>query len=253
MKLPVFAAALLIFALSVEYSRAEVCQEVTPGVIKKHLAIDEFTVVSIRELNGLCEIVINSDNRLVTFYGNRKFLVSGEMYENGVSLTERKLYDINRAMLKSSVKDVDECVAFTYTPPEIKTETVLYMFTDPLCPFCNRIGGEVKDLSDRLGFRVSILLMNVHGEKGRAKCMEAVCRNEADPAFNLGAYNGQEWKKGDPDSKFACQKGEELVDKTEKLSEKLGIDSVPFFFIKDGRHVNGASIEDVELLFKPEK
>lgn len=253
MKLPVFAAAVLIFASSVESSRGEVCQELTPQLIKNHLALDEFTVVSVRELNGLCEVIINSNNRLITFYGNRKFLVSGEMYENGVSLTESKLYDINKSILKSAINDIDGCVVFTYEPTEIKTETTLYMFTDPLCPFCNKAGGEIKEISDRLGFRVKVLLLNVHGEKGRAKCIEAVCRNAANPSFNLAEYNSPEWKKGDADKEFACQKGSELVDRTEKLSEKLGIDSVPFFFINDGRHVSGASIEDVELLFKPAK
>jgi protein-disulfide isomerase len=124
------------------------------------------------------------------------------------------------------------------------------MFTDPLCPFCNRIGGEVIKLSDRLGFKLKILLLNVHGEKGRAKCIEAVCRNSVNPSFNFIEYNKPEWKNSDAGKEFICQRGSDLVDKIEKLSEKLGIDSVPFFFINDGSFVSGASIEEVELLFK---
>lgn len=250
MKIRAVAAALLVITLLQGVSRGDTCQDVTSEVLKKHLSLDEFTVISKRELNGLCEVIINTENRFVTFYGNKKFLISGEMYEGGVSLTESRLYEINKSVLKSSISDADSCVVFSYSPAEVKTETTLYMFTDPLCPFCNRIGKEIIELSDRIGFKVRILLLNVHGDKGRVKCIEAICRNAADPSFNFAEYNKPEWKQGDTDKAFNCPKGSELLDKTEKLSEKLGIDSVPFFFIDDGRHVSGASIEEVELLFK---
>jgi len=249
MKIRAIAASLSIIMIFPGVSQGDTCQDVTPEVIKKHLSLEEFSVVARRELNGLCELIIKTENRLVPFYGNKSFLISGEMYQNGVSLTESTLYDQNRAVLKNSLKEVEANAVFTYSPQELKIQTTLYMFTDPLCPFCNRIGGEIKELSERLGFRVKVLLLNVHGEKGRAKCIEAICRNAADPLFNFTEYNKPEWKKGDADKAFNCLKGNELVDKTEKLSEKLGIDSVPFFFIEDGRHVSGASIEDVELLF----
>ncbi len=250
MKANVSAALLIKIMVFSGELNSETCKEVTGEVIKKHLALDEFSIVSKRELNGLCELIINSDNRYITFYGNRNFLISGEMYEDGVSLTESMLYDVNKSALKNSISEIENCAVFSYSPSKLKTEITLYMFTDPLCPFCNRIGGEIKDLSDRLGFKVKVLLLNVHGEKGREKCIEAVCRNSVNPAFNFIEYNKAEWKKTDTKKEFICPIGIELVDKTEKLSEKLGIDSVPFFFINDGRHVSGASIEDVELLFK---
>lgn len=249
MKIQAVAAALLIILLFQGISRGDTCQEITPDIIKKHLSLDEFSVTSKRELNGLCELIISTENRFITLYGNKSYMISGEMYENGISLTERKLYDVNKSILKNGVREAEGCVVFSYSPAEVKTETILYMFTDPLCPFCNRIGGEIKALSDRLGFKVKVLLLNVHGEKGREKCIEAVCRNYSDPSFNFSEYNKPEWKKSDTKKEFICPKGSELVDKTEKLSEKLGIDSVPFFFINDGSHVSGASIEDVELLF----
>jgi len=249
MKIRAVAAALLLFVLFQGVSRGDTCHEISTDVIRKHLGVTEFTIMSKRELNGLCEVIINTENRILTFYGNKKFLISGEMYENGSSLTEAMLYEINKSLLKSSISEVESCVVFSYSPPEVKTEKTLYMVTDPLCPFCNRIGGEIKELSDKIGFRVRVLLLNVHGERGRVKCIEAVCRNSVNSSFNFVEYNKPEWKKAVPKKEFICSKGGEMVDKTEKLSEKLGIDSVPFFFVNDGRHVSGASIEDVELLF----
>lgn len=249
MKTGTVAAVFVTIFLFQGASKGNTCKEVTDEVITKHLALETFTVMSRRELNGLCEVIINTENRVISFYGNKKFLISGEMYENGSSLTESMLYDINKSLLKSSISEVESCAVFTYLPAEVKTEKTLYMFTDPLCPFCNRIGGEIKVLSDRVGFKVKVLLLNVHGEKGRERCIEAVCRNSVNPSFNFIEYNKPEWKKSDTKKEFICPKGSEVVDKTEKLSEKLGIDSVPFFFVNDGRHVSGASIEDVELLF----
>lgn len=249
MKIWNVAAVFVAMFLFQGASEANTCNEVTDEVIKKHLALDTFTVMSKRELNGLCEVFINTENRVLSFYGNKKFLISGEMFENGGSLTESMLYKINKSVLKSSISEVESCAVFSYSPAVVKTEKTLYMFTDPLCPFCNRIGGEIKVLSDKMGFKVKILLLNVHGEKGRERCIEAVCRNSVNPSFDFIEYNKPEWKKSGARKEFICPKGSELVDKTDKLSEKLGIDSVPFFFVNDGRHVSGASIEDVELLF----
>lgn len=249
MKIQAVAAALLVLVAVQSVAKDDICKEVTDEVIKKHLEFDVFKVVSRREVHGLCELLIDTDNRLLPYYGTRDFLISGEMYENGISLAESKLYELKKTVISSAVKEADECVAFVYEPAKIKTENALYMFTDPLCPYCSKAGVEIKALADRLGFRVNILFFNVHGERGRAKSIEAICRNALDPSFNLEAYNGQEWKKSEPDKKFDCKKGKEFLDKTEKLCEKLGVDSVPFFFINDGTYVSGAVIDEVERMF----
>jgi len=250
MKIKLIALIFLFFPV---ISWGDVCREITGDVIKKHLGVNEFQVVSKRDINGICELIISIDSRIIPFYGNKKFLISGEMYEKGASLTKDRIYDINRARIVSSLNEIDRNIVFTYKPSSVKKDTGLYMFTDPLCPYCNKIGNEIRELADRLGFEVHVLLLNVHGERGRVKCIEAICRNLKDPAFNLAEYNSMEWKKGDSDKKYFCEKGGELLDRIEGISEKTGIDSVPFFFINDGSHVSGASIEEVERLFSAGK
>ncbi len=249
MRIQAVATALFILIAVQSVAKDDICKEVTDEVIKKHLEFDSFKVVSRREVHGLCELLIDTDNRLLPYYGTRDFLISGEMYENGISLAESKLYELKKTAISSAIKEADECVAFVYEPPKIKTQSALYMFTDPLCPYCSKAGVDIKALADRLGFRVKVLFFNVHGERGRVKCIEAICRNTSDPSFNLEAYNGQEWKKNAPDRKFECTKGGELLDKTEKLCEKLGVDSVPFFFVDNGNYVSGAMIDEVAKMF----
>jgi len=246
-------ALLLVFFPFAEFSWGDVCGDLTDDVIKKQLDVEEFRVVSKREVNGVCELIITINSRLIPFYGNRKYLVSGEMYVNGVSLTRNAIYNIIKTRIVSSLGEVNRCVVFSYNPPEIRMDTTLYMFTDPLCPFCNKISGEIRELSDRLGFKVKVLLLNVHGERGRVKCIEAICRNSADPSFNFIEYNRPGWKKKSAETGFLCKEGGNLLDRIDLLSEKIGIDSVPFFFVDDGRHVSGASIEEVRLLFNDKR
>jgi len=243
------AILLVLFSVFNGISYGDVCSAMSDDVIKKHADLESFTVVSKREVNGLCEIIVNSGNSLIPFYGAGKFIISGEMYENGRALTSDKIYEINMQRFREAKKEVDALVAFTYTPAKVKIETSLYMFTDPLCPYCNKIGADVISLSERLGFRIKVLLYTVHGERGKEKCIEAACRSMDGGSFNLPGYYEQEWKKKETEKAFLCIKGEALVAKTEALSEIIGVDSVPFFFIDDGNYVSGASMEEVEALF----
>jgi len=220
-------------------------------MIKTHIPISDFTIISSRELQGICEIIINVNNRIIPLYGNEHFLISGDLFKDKKNVTKDKIYEVNKKIFLDNKKALDEVVAFEYKPAGIKSEKVLYMFTEPLCSYCHKAGGEVKKLADKYGVTVKILLISMKGEEGKRKCVEAACRNYIlNENFNLEQYNQLEWKQVKPDEKFICEKGISLINKTEEVAKKMNIDGIPLFYTNSGDYVSGAEMEALELLLK---
>jgi len=239
---------LLFFSISL-YSDSGKCSKITVETIKNHIPVTDLKILSTREVKGLCEIIISLNNRIVPLYGDENYIISGDLFLNKKNITKDNIYQVNKKIFLENKNALDEVVAFEYKPAAIKTEKTLYMFTEPLCPFCHKAGGEVKRLADKYGINVKVLLVSMKGEEGKRKCIEAACRHFAfKDDFNLEQYNQVEWKQLKPDEGFICEKGIEVINKTEKLSDKMNIDGVPLFYLNNGEYVSGAEIEALEQL-----
>ena len=231
------------------YPESDKCGRITPEIISRHVPISGFDIISSRDIHGLCEIIINVNDRIIPLYGNEDCLVAGDLFHERRNATKDKIYEINKKNFLANKNTLDELVAFEYKPAEVKQEKVLYMFTEPLCPYCHQAGIEVKKLADKYGITVKVLLVSMRGEDGKKKCVEAACRHYIyKDKFNLEEYNQIEWKKEKPDEGFICEKGIALIKKTEELSKKMSIDGIPLFYINSGDYVSGADIEALELL-----
>lgn len=248
----IFASLLVLPSFTSLHSEPEKCSRITDEIISRHLPVSEFSVVSRREVKGVCEVVINVSNRIIPLYGNEDFLISGDMYNNRANITKEKIYDINKNAFLKNRTTLDGLAAFEYKPVEIKSERVLYMFTEPLCPYCHKAGFEVKRLSDKYGVKVKVLLVSMKGEDGKRKCIEAACRHFIlKEQFDFVHYNELEWKKEIPDEKYICEQGIELIRKTEEVSNKMSIDGIPLFYLDNGEYVSGADMEALEILMSP--
>jgi len=244
----------LIFLLSFTlflYSESDKCSKITIEIIKKNIPVSDFKILSSKEEKGICEIIINVKGRIIPLYGNENYLISGDMFQNKKNVTSEKLIEITRKMFFENKKDLDEAVAFEYKPAVIKSEMTVYMFTEPLCSYCHKAGPEVKKLADEYGFIVKIVLVSMSGEEGRKKSIEAACRHYKSPeVFNFEQYNQIEWKKEKTDDINICEKGTELINKTDELTEKMGIDGVPSFFTNKGDNVSGADLDALKRLIE---
>ncbi len=247
----VIIACLVFSAVADAYSETGKCSRISEETVRKHIPVSSFNILSAREVNGMCEIIVTVSGRIVPLYGNEEGLVSGDLFHEKQNTTKERIYEINKKSFLDNRKSIDELVAFEYKPAEIKTGKVLYMFTEPLCPYCHKAGGEVKAMADKYGFAVRILLVSMKGEEGKKKCVEAACRHFIfNDKFNLEEYNQIEWKKARTEDQFICQKGVELINKTEDLSAKLYIDGIPLFYLDNGDYVSGADMEALEMLVK---
>ncbi len=247
-----FISIILLLSSSVFlYSETEKCSKITPEVIGKHIPISNFKILSTRGINGICEIIVNINGRIVPLYGSENYLISGDLFSERINRTRVKITDVNKKLFLDNKKAVDEAVVFEYIPKKIQVKTVVYMFTEPLCPYCHKAGNEVKRLADKYGFTVKVLLVSMHGERGRDKCIEAACRHfKAGEAFNLEQYNELEWKKEKVVKESLCEKGAALIKKIEELSERMGIDGVPCFYTDKGNYVSGADMPALERLVR---
>lgn len=239
----------LLFSYTALHAEPGRCSRITAETISKHVPVSDFKIVSSREVQGVCEVVIIVNNRIIPLYGDEKGFISGDLFNEKQNITRKMVYDLNKKLFLENRGALDEVTAIEYKPAEIKSEKILYMFTEPLCPYCHKAGSEVKKLADKYGIRVKILLVSMKGDEGKRKCIEAACRRMIfKEKFSLEEYNQIEWKKEKAPDEYICDAGINMINKTEELSNRMCIDGIPLFYMDNGEYVSGADIEAMELL-----
>lgn len=247
----IFFVFILFFSYSYLFSESEKCNRITDVTISKHIPIADFKILSKREIHGVCEVIINVNSRIIPLYGDENYLISGDLFYNKKNITKENIYEVNKKNFLKNKTSMDELTAFEYKPGNIKPGKTIYMFTEPLCPYCHKAGGEVKKLADQYGYSVKVLLVSMKGEEGKRKCIEAACRHFIfKENFNLEQYNQIEWKKEKTENEFICEKGISLIKQTEELSNKMNVDGIPLFYTDNGDSVSGADMEALEKLLK---
>lgn len=218
------------------------CLHVDSEFLKSQLPIYQFEIISKRNLNGMCEVIVKMHNKLVPIYAGMNFAISGGMYQGRYKITEQILKKLYAEIFSKNIPVINKAVAFTYKPLKSGART-LYMFTDPLCPFCHESGLKVKKLADKYGIVLKTLLIAVRGKKSQEKCIEAVCRN-----FNISEYFSTKWRTIQTDGKYQCIKGKELLAIADKISDVLMVDGVPAFYLDDGTYISGSDLPVLEKL-----
>ncbi len=234
-------AAGLLFA---ESNKENPCSGVSEKTVRAHLPVAEFTIESKQPRFGLCEVILRVKGRLVPLYGKKNFFIAGDLYLEKTKVTGHALSRVQKRIFISQRSRIEKNVVMTYAPKK-STKRVLYLFTDPLCPYCHEAGEAAMKLADRYNVTLKVLLYPVHGEKGVKKSVEAVCRK-----FTFQQYNNLKWKSAEADDSFQCARGKRLVKEAEVISESLGIDGVPAFYFDNGVFVSGADMKEVEAELK---
>jgi len=222
-----------------------VCKTVDIDFLSRHLNIPQHTSIASRvPVNGLCQVILNINGRYFTAYASDdNFVILGKMYSNQAILDSTELSSLQRSNFAKVKPELDKCVAINYKPRGT-VENVVYMVTDPLCPYCNTATGKIKKFADDYNVELKIAFFSVHGAAGDKKAVEAVCRN-----FTLSEYMQDDWKKGNGE-KYLCEKGKALIKKTRPLARDLHIQGVPTFFLQDGTQVVGANMARFEKVLR---
>ncbi|MCG8549536.1 MAG: hypothetical protein MI799_03940, partial [Desulfobacterales bacterium] len=116
-----------------------------------------------KEQGALCEAVLSFDGGLAPLYAGKDFIVAGQLYKKGVSITrktmaglsdladaerkkakekETKAVEMRQAFFKTHASDLADLVSLRFAPGGA-SDKFMYVISDPACSHC-------KDLLDNL-------------------------------------------------------------------------------------------------------
>ena len=225
---------LFIFSVSPSYGENP-CKAVTPENITNHVPVSG-TIISKRNVNGICEVILKIRQEYVPVYVTPDFVIAGEMFQNKKQITKNMIDRLKEKDFFLYRKHLDQSVSMKYRPQGDIKQTI-YMITDPECPHCDRAAKKIKIIANNYQAEVKIILHSVHGEAGRKKVIEAICRN-----LDFDQYTGKEWIKENKTNMYQCSAGSEKLTHTEEIIKKLEITGVPVFYLESGAKVIGADM-----------
>lgn len=223
-----------------------VCSGISIESIQKHVPIPNGNIESMKEENGLCEIIFNIGGQYVPIYANEKFVVAGEMYQFKKQITEERIGALKAEVIKKNIDGLNQATAITYKPKGAG-ERSLYMITDPLCPYCNTAASNIKTIMDNNKVTLKTILYTVHGEEGTKKINTAICKK-----FSFDQYADGKWKTEKNES-AECKDSEALNKKASEIAQKIGITGVPAFIFEDGQIVSGANLIKINEILQKQK
>ncbi len=235
----VLALAMPSFAVS-----KNPCSGVTYATLQKHVPkLPQGKVLSKKPVFNLCEVIVDLNGKPYPFYVGKGYVIIGNLFSLGNSITSQdyqKVREKETALLKSRFKTLrrraDKLTVMVYKPSP-SARRVLYMFTDPVCPFCARAERSIKDVVKKHNVILKVLFYPVHRPKGTDLAAVAICKG-----LDLDTYLAKEWEKKANPAKEKCPKGTEILQQTDSLAKDLGITGVPTFIMDNGERVVGADM-----------
>lgn len=202
------------------------------GVILKDLGTVK--EVKMSPVTGLYEVTMQHDNRQAVIYLDfgKKLVAPGPVFDLTAkrSLTPPPV-ELPKILSKTEFDKIPVTDSIIMGNPAGKKR--IFVFTDPDCPFCSRLHGELKKLvamEPDLVIYIKMFPLKMHPgayDKARvilgSKSLESLDK----------AFAGEKLPApGEKDPK-------EPVDETIKLGESLGINGTPAMVMPDGRMISG--------------
>lgn len=193
------------------------------------------TVKGVRpsQVRGLFEVTVEKDGKtgLVFVDYSKKLLISGQVYDISTlnPLGPAKDGPRHSDRLDPSLLEKDH--ALVMGNPNGKKQ--LFVFTDPECPFCAKLHGELKKLVEiepDLAIYIKLYPLKMHPH-AYEKAQVILARGSLELLEKSFAGGKLPAPKG--------SEGKKAVDETMKFAEKVGINSTPTMVLPDGRMLIG--------------
>jgi thiol:disulfide interchange protein DsbC len=225
-----------------------VCSHVNIDWISGHVPLPgDARVVLAREKGVLCEVILSIDNGLVPIYAGKNFILAGQLFEDGRSVTRETLAampdmverereraalknDLERENRKSffqkNIKALDEFVSLSFKPDQARN--FCYVITDPNCSHCKELLPKLQQAALESGTEVKVIIYPVLGPQSRDMASLAIC--------NHTSYQDYVQIKM-PESVLSCERAERLIQRTEVFLRSSNLSSVPLVVAGDGSWV----------------
>jgi thiol:disulfide interchange protein DsbC len=222
--LSVAAGALLFCGLPVNPAQAQTPEDNLRKVIEAKMPGEKIREIRKTPLPGIYEVSFGG--RLFYTDETLSHLIIGNIIE---AATNRNLTDLRlRQLTAIDVKQLPLDQAIKSVKGDGRR--TLYVFSDPLCPFCGQLEQELQKVSN---VTVYTFLTPVDQMRpgSRTRALEIWCSSDRTRAW-------EEWmlKQVQPRSKPSCRNP---IDQVIKLSEKLGFQVTPTLVFSDGAVLSG--------------
>jgi len=216
----------------------------TMDYFKKNLPFptDKATIVKQTPIdNDICNIILKvktpyGDTRYVSTFavkGNQSVII-GAMFKNNKSLTQKTIMEL---MAKDYVgkfskyypshkNDFKKATMASYKPKKWNGQTA-FVFTDPLCPFCQQLNTGLKEIADATGYRIALIPLPVHGPQSADKIKSFICNNKKFDDYVNGKYG--EVKD--------CKNATSIMNTAWNIEKDLKVMGTPTIITTDGKAV----------------
>ncbi|MDT0617681.1 DsbC family protein [Salinisphaera sp. P385] len=208
---------------------AATAERAEPEVVREKLtALGEVGELAFEDDAGLYRAHIGSQILYVTPDG--RFAINGDLYdlESRTNVTEQARSD-SRASAMAEL-DADDAIVFS---PEGETKHVVWIFTDPECPYCQRLHNHMAAINER-GIEVRYLAFP-RGGPGSAnwRLTEAVwCADDPRAAITAVKNNDSLDTSGE-----AC--ADSPVNAQYQLGREVGLTGTPMIIDETGKVLGG--------------
>ena len=135
--------------------------------------------------------------------------------------------------------ELNRYVFASYTPRNF-TGKVLYIFEDPLCPYCHKLNEHIVKYSKESGYRIDLIFKIIHGERAFTYAVDYVCGHKTIDNLNFLKYINLDY------SGNYCSYGKDLVSYDEEISNILGVTKTPSLISNRGFRESGLSLSAIK-------
>jgi thiol:disulfide interchange protein DsbC len=193
-------------------------------------------------VKGICQAVVNFGGLKTVLYTDQsgRYMLVGYRglahiidLQTKEDITKETIQELNRLSQKD-LKELDKYVAFTYG----HKGKVVYLFTDPECPFCQKLEPTLKKLADEGKIQIKVILFPLpFHPHAKEKAIAAVCQNLGWNSLQRDYWTEDKMKKL---KQWQCEKGKKLVEESIKIGNKYKVAGTPTIITEEGKKVVGA-------------
>ena len=248
--LAAFMLGSFLLSGGVSSGRAEsVCDHVTLSWLQTQVPVPkDAKLVCKKEQGDLCEAVLSIQGSLAPVYAGKDFIVAGQLYKNGVSITritmsslsgladaerkkakekKAKAVEMRKTFFKTHAADLADLVSLNFSPGG-SSDRFLYVISDPACSHCKALLDGLEEVAAETGLTLKLIIYPILGEKSKTMTTQVICKH-----LGYGAY--KTLKRND--AVTGCEKANQRINKTFDLLKKADIFFVPLVVAQDGSWV----------------
>lgn len=179
--------------------------------------------------------------RIVYTNSDAKYFFVGSLIDlpNQVNITEQRQQilssiDVSKLPLNQAIKKVKG-----------DGKRVIYLFSDPDCPYCKRLDAELEKLDNITIYLFINPIKSLHPNAEKIS-KQIWCSSKPYQAWTDYTLNAKA-----PTAKESCNNP---IEKNIELAKKLEVTGTPTFFLKDGRRLSGAlPASELEMILQQVK